>query len=290
MSERQLVTEEPSVHLDFAMQHQIGPLSLDVAFRLTQPWSLLFAPSGAGKTTILRAIAGLLRPQQARIVSRGAITLQSGGSLTAEFVLTNTAAGIFLPPHQRAIRMVSQNAALFPHLNVLQNVRYGFFGRTGTPDERKQGDEALESVLNLCRVEHLAAKMPPQLSGGERQRVALARSLVVPACNLLLLDEPFTGLDVPLRDQLIGGLRAWLAARNIPVLSVTHDIAEAFQLDGEVLKLHEGRIVQQGPAAEVLSEERSRLIRQLRGDPTHGQMRAMGGAPGLAPAPAPPSE
>jgi molybdate transport system ATP-binding protein len=234
------------------MRHRIGPLSLDIAFQLTQPWSLLFAPSGAGKTTILRAIAGLLKPQHARIVSR-------------HFVLTDTTAGIFILPHQRSIRMVAQNAALFPHLSVLENVRYGFFDLARTPEDRKQNEEDLQALLALCRVEHLTTKMPSQLSGGERQRVALARSLAVPGCNLLLLDEPFTGLDAGLRDDLITDLRVWLARRGTPVLSVTHDVAEAFQLDAEVIKLHEGRIVQQGPAAIVLAEERSRLLSQLGG-------------------------
>jgi molybdate transport system ATP-binding protein len=251
------------VHLDFAMKHQLGPLNWDVAFQLTQPWSLLFAPSGAGKTTILRAIAGLLKPQHARIVLRGQIALQTGGTLTADFVLTDTADGVFTPPHKRSIRMVSQNAALFPHLSILRNIRYGIFGVARAPQEREQNEEYLSTLLTICRIEHLTTKAPSQLSNGERQRVALARSLAVPDCSLLLLDEPFTALDATLRDELIADLRVWLARRNTPVLSVTHDIAEAFQLNAQVLKLHEGRLTHQGPAAEVLAEERTRLITQL---------------------------
>lgn len=271
MSENQQATEVPFAHLDFEMRHQIGPLSLDVAFRLTQPWSLLFAPSGAGKTTILRAIAGLLRPQTARIVSRsksqgpsqGPVSLQGGGTLTAESVLTDTASRTFLPPHQRAIRMVAQTAGLFPHLNVLENIRYGYVARAHTPGEQNRNHDTVQDLLTLCHVEHLTTKMPSQLSGGERQRVALARALAASGCRLLLLDEPFTGLDATLRDDLTADLRAWLARRNVPVLSVTHDIAEAFQLSAEILKLHEGRIIQQGPAAEILAEQRSRLLAQL---------------------------
>lgn len=245
------------------MRHRIGPLYLDVTFQLTQPWSLLFAPSGAGKTTLLRAIAGLLKPQQARIVSRGHIASQAGGTLTAEYVLADTTPNIFRPPHQRSIRMVSQNAALFPHLSVLKNIRYGLPARSLTQSKDEPNEESLSVLLTLCRVEHLTAKMPSQLSGGERQRVALARALAAPNCNLLLLDEPFTGLDATLRDDLIADLRVWLTHRNTPVLSVTHDIAEAFQLNAEVLKLYEGSIVQQGPAAEVLAEERARLLTTL---------------------------
>jgi len=251
------------------MKHRLGALSLDAAFELTQPWTLLFAPSGAGKTTILRAIAGLLRPHQARIVSYSSysrISLQNGETLTAELVLTDTAAGTFVRPHQRSIRMVSQNAALFPHLSVLKNIRYSFFDRVRNPEERKQNEADLKAILALSRVEHLTAKMPSQLSGGERQRVALARSLAASGCTLLLLDEPFTGLDAALRDELIADLRVWLGRRAIPVLTVTHDISEAFQLNAEVLRLHNGRIAAQGPAAAVLAEERNRLLNQLRDD------------------------
>jgi molybdate transport system ATP-binding protein len=248
------------------MKHRLGALSLDAAFELTQPWSLLFAPSGAGKTTILRAIAGLLKPRHARIVSQGRISLQDSGMLNAESILTDTAAGIFTAPHRRAVCMISQNSALFPHLSVFQNIRYQFFDPSRSSEKRLANEELFRSLLALCRVEHLTAKMPAELSGGERQRVALARSLAVPACNLLLLDEPFTALDAALRDELIADLRVWLVRRNIPVLSVTHDISEAFQLNAEVLKLRDGRIAAQGPAETVLAEERTRLLAQLTGN------------------------
>jgi molybdate transport system ATP-binding protein len=244
------------------MKHRVGALEIDAGFQLAQPWSLLFAPSGAGKTTILRAIAGLLRPQQARIVARHTIVPSNAPPSTSESVLTDTVAGIFVSAHRRAIRMVSQNPALFPHLNVLENVRYRFFDPARPSDER-QSPDALQSLLALCRVEHLTAKMPAQLSGGERQRVALARALAAGGGSLLLLDEPFTGLDAALRDELIADLRVWLARRGMPVLSVTHDISEAFQLDAEILKLHEGRITAQGPATLVLAEQRARLLSQI---------------------------
>ncbi len=249
-------------HLSFVMKHRIGVLEIDAAFELTQAWSLLFAPSGAGKTTILRAIAGLLQPQHARILVRHRIVPSNAPPVTTESVLIDTAASISIPPHRRIVRMISQNAALFPHLSVLQNIRYKFLRADRDRNESQQFDDYLQSLLALCRVEHLTAKMPAQLSGGERQRVALARSLAAGG-SLLLLDEPFTGLDAALRDQLITDLRVWLAQRSIPVLSVTHDVSEAFQLDAEVLKLHAGRITAQGPASVVLAEERVRLLKQL---------------------------
>jgi molybdate transport system ATP-binding protein len=245
------------------MKHRLGALEIDAAFELTQPWTILFAPSGAGKTTILRAIAGLFKPRHARIVSRLKTFPSNAPPIASECVLIDTAASIFIPPHRRAVRMVSQNAALFPHLSVLQNIRYKFLPADRDREESQQFDDYLQSLLALCRVEHLTAKMPAQLSGGERQRVALARSLAVPACNLLLLDEPFTGLDAALRDELIADLRLWLTRRNVPVFSVTHDISEAFQLNAEILELHNGRITAQGPAPVVLAEERTRLMNQL---------------------------
>jgi len=250
-------------HLSFAMKHRIGVLEIDAAFELTQSWSLLFAPSGAGKTTILRAIAGLLKPQHARIVVRHTILPSNAPPVTTESVLIDTAAGISIPPHRRIVRMISQNAALFPHLSVLQNIRYKFLRADRDRNESQQFDDYLQSLLALCRVEHLTAKMPAQLSGGERQRVALARALAAGGGSLLLLDEPFTGLDAALRDELIADLRVWLARRGMPVLSVTHDISEAFQLDAEILKLHEGRITAQGPATLVLAEHRARLLSQI---------------------------
>jgi ABC-type sulfate/molybdate transport systems ATPase subunit len=145
--------------------------------------------------------------------------------------------------------MVAQRPALFPHLSVLENILY----RSTAPEE----------IFTLCRVAHLLDKHPAQLSGGERQRVALARTLAVPECRLLLLDEPFTGLEASLRDGLIRDLRTYTQMREIPVLLVTHDLAEVFAADAHVLKMEDGRIVASGPAAEVLSSERTRLLERL---------------------------
>jgi molybdate transport system ATP-binding protein len=114
--------------------------------------------------------------------------------------------------------------------------------------------------------------MPRELSGGESQRVSVARAVVAaatfrgPGPALLLLDEPFSGLDLRLRDELLLELHAWLARRKIPVLSVTHDVGEAFQLGAEIIKIAGGKVVAQGPVGDVLAEERRRLMEQLRGD------------------------
>jgi len=127
-------------------------------------------------------------------------------------------------------------------------------------------EEKTEEMLTLFRICHVKEKLPAELSGGEAQRVNLARAAAA-STGLLLLDEPFNGLDLTLRSDLMHDMQAWAAKRNLCVLSVTHDIAEAFQLNAEVIKLSHGRITAQGPAAQVLAEERTRLLTQLNPTP-----------------------
>ena len=226
-------------YLTVELRHRIGALQIDVNFQLSQPWTILFGPSGSGKTTILRAIAGLLRPAHAHI------------SADQSFTLVDTQAGVFLPPHKRAIPLAPQQPSLFPHMTVRENLNYG------------AGRSLDANLLSTFRIEHIADKRPADLSGGEAQRATLARAIALRGSRLLLLDEPFTGLDLNLRDGLIANLLAWQQRHHTPILSVTHDIAEAFQLNAEVIKLSDGRIIAQGPAATVLAEERARLLAQL---------------------------
>jgi molybdate transport system ATP-binding protein len=246
---------------EIALQHRAGPLELDVHFTLDAPWTALFAPSGAGKTTILRMIAGLDHPHSGRIVCHSIRPPQP----PSEFVSLDTHSHINVPPHHRAIRMVAQRPALFPHLSVLKNIVYRMPATTIDGEEIHSNNQHLEAVLELCRVTHLTRKTPSQLSGGERQRVALARTIAAGTGRLLLLDEPFTGLESDLRDDLIRDLKLWTAARSTPVLLVTHDIGEVFAAEAHVLKMESGRIAASGPAAEVLAAERDRLIHRLRG-------------------------
>jgi molybdate transport system ATP-binding protein len=235
-------------------QHRVGTLELDVAFMLQEPWTVLFGPSGSGKTTVLRVIAGFVRPDAGRIVLR---------SSEGELVMTDTARGVFLKPHERKVRTAGQGAALFPHLTVRHNIAFGVQGQNAAAI----ADEA----ITRFRLQEMTEKVPSMLSGGERQRVAIARAATATVgagsgC-VLLLDEPFTGQDVPLRDELIEELRGWLVPMRTPVLSVTHDVGEAFQLGAEVIKIADGRVVQQGPTAEVLAGERVRLLEQLSATP-----------------------
>ena len=243
---------QPAALLQVDIQHRIGTLALDIQFEIRRPWTLLFGPSGSGKTTILRAISGLLRPE------RGSIALR----LPELLIVFDQHAGIFLPPHRRPVRAATQTARLFPNLTVRGNLLYA----AGSPPHSTEHLALADELLALFRIDSLAACSPRQLSGGEQQRASVARAVLsaaLPPRSLLLLDEPFTGLDTPVRDVLLADLQTWLATRRIPVLSVSHDIAEAFQLSAEVIRLHDGRVLQQGPAAIVLAEERTRLLGQL---------------------------
>jgi molybdate transport system ATP-binding protein len=248
-----------SPRLSLQMRHRIGTLAIDVTFALTQPWTVLFGPSGSGKSTILRAIVGLVNPDSSHI----AWTLKDCSpnhpqGVTVRFTIADSDLGKFDPAHARFIPLAPQTANLFPHMTVRGNVGYG------VPARRPDRHAEIETMLSLFRIAPLANELPWALSGGEAQRVNLARAAAATEKGgLLLLDEPFTGLDYTLRSGLMTDLQAWAAQRNLCVLSVTHDIAEAFQLNAEVIKIADGKVVQQGPVAEVLAEERTRLLQQL---------------------------
>jgi molybdate transport system ATP-binding protein len=238
--------------LKVQMRHAVGVLSLDVQFTLTEPWTVLFGPTGSGKTTVLRAIAGFVRPQEGLIVQH-------------ETVLLDSARGIFVPPYQRPIRSAGQTARLFPHRTVRWNAMFG----AGSASNSGETKDIVQEMLHLFRLAALADRLPRDLSGGERQRASVVRAVISaitydgPEKALLLLDEPFTGLDNAMRDDLLAELRECLGRWKMPVLSVTHDVGEAFQLGAEVVKIAEGRVVEQGPVATVLAEERARLLDQL---------------------------
>jgi len=253
------------------IRHRFGALHIDVDFALHERWSILFGPSGSGKTTILRIIAGLIRPDFARIVS----TVSPGTDQERSFTFVDTEAGIFLPAHKRVVRLAPQQPALFPHLSVLNNLKYGMNLFVHDSSEAETRDRIIADLLSRFRIVDLASKRPSELSGGEAQRVNLARAAATGGGRLLMLDEPFSGLDLSLRDELmVNLLRRQEDMRRGQILSVTHDVAEAFQLGAEVIKLAEGRVVAQGPVEVVLAEERTRLLEQL-GCPT-SQVRDVG--------------
>lgn len=240
---------KPSAHLDASLQHRVGTIEIAASFRLTQSWSVLFGPSGAGKTTILRAIAGLVYPDSA------AISLGDGA---AKLLLTDTASKTFLPPRDRNVGLVAQRPSLFPHLSAAENVAFGLQHKF----TRQEISYRVDELLALFQANHLATRRPSQLSGGEAQRVAMARALA-PKPKLLLLDEPFTGLDILLKQSLIYDLRTWIAQTHTPVLMVTHSLSEVFLAGAEVLVLENGKVQAQGEAALVLARQRALLLEQL---------------------------
>ncbi len=205
---------------------------------------VLIGPSGCGKTTLLRAVAGLEHAQAGRI--------RLGEEVVSEGAL-------HVPPESRRIGMVFQDYALFPHLDVGRNVA---FGLAGWPAARRQARVA--EVLALVGLEQAERLHPHQLSGGQQQRVALARALA-PQPRLLLLDEPFSNLDVELRERLAHELRAILKAAGATALFVTHDQLEAFAIGDVIGVMHEGRLHQWEDAYSLYHRPATRFVADFIG-------------------------
>jgi molybdate transport system ATP-binding protein len=217
------------IALDFRLEQ--GSFALEVCERLDARVTVLFGPSGAGKTTILEAIAGLRRP------SRGAIALNGRAVYDA-------ARRIDLPPHERHVGYVSQDVSLFPHLNVRRNLLYG---------QRRGGRLELGTVTAMLAIETLLDRDVRDLSGGERQRVALGRALMS-APEILLLDEPLAAVDVELRRRILPYLERVRDEVKVPMIYVTHDRDEARRFADRVLVLDRGAVVRAGAANDVLTQ------------------------------------
>jgi molybdate transport system ATP-binding protein len=196
-----------------------GTFVLTAAIRIDARTAALFGPSGAGKTTILDAIAGLRRPR------RGSIAI--GGR-----VLFSSSAGINLPPQHRQVGYVPQDVALFPHMDVRQNVLYG--RHPGVSPE-------LDRVVGMLEIDRLLARRVTDLSGGERQRAAVARALMS-GPSLLLLDEPLAAVDVPLRRRILPYLQRVRDELRIPIVYVSHDREEVAELADVVVLIEGGKV------------------------------------------------
>lgn len=206
---------------------------LEVDFQAAPGVTVLFGPSGAGKTTTLRCLAGLLRPDSGRIV-------------LGDRVLFDAEANVDLPPRQRSVGCVFQRPALFPHLTVEENVGYSLRSLSRPARER-----VVRELLELFGIAGLAQRLPSAISGGEYQRAALARALA-PGPALLLLDEPLAALDWPTRRRILAELRQWLHRHAVPVLYVTHDPQEATTLGEHVLVIEQGRLREYGASKSLL--------------------------------------
>ncbi|WP_265500801.1 molybdenum ABC transporter ATP-binding protein [Paracoccus beibuensis] len=217
--------------LSVSLAHSLGVFRLNAAFQAPPGVTALFGPSGAGKTTVVNAVAGLLTPDAGRI--------EVGST-----VLLDRRAGIDLPPHRRRAGYVFQDARLFPHLNVRQNLLYGrWFARGGGPE--------LAEVADLLGLGALLNRRPAALSGGEAQRVALGRALLARP-RLLLLDEPLAALDQARKSEILPWFERLRDQTRIPILYVSHSAEEIARLATTVVRLDRGRVTAQGTPSEVL--------------------------------------
>jgi molybdate transport system ATP-binding protein len=221
-----------------ALRGELGAFRLDVDFSVPMHGiSALFGPSGCGKTTILRSVAGLNRIP-------GRITV--GDEVWQDD-------RHFVPTHRRALGYVFQEASLFAHLSVRRNLIYGE-KRASAVEKYIRFDE----IVELLGIDHLIDRSPLNLSGGERQRVAIGRALLSQP-RLLLMDEPLSALDRIARDEILPYFEALHARLRIPILFVTHDMAEVERLADHLVVLREGRLVEAGPLNDVLSAPGSPL-------------------------------
>lgn len=213
------------------LKHQLSDVTLDMSLEAPPGVTVLFGPSGAGKTTVLRAVAGLLTPDQ------GQITL-AGRTLFGR--------GINLPPHKRRIGYVFQEPRLFPHRTVAQNLDYG------ARLTRRAPPLPCARIIDILGIGALLDRRPATLSGGERQRVAIGRALLS-APDILLADEPLAALDDSRKHKILTCFETLRDDLHIPILYVTHDPAEVARLATTVAVLDKGRLTHHGPAGPILS-------------------------------------
>ncbi|MDM8520461.1 ABC transporter ATP-binding protein [Anaerolineales bacterium HSG6] len=232
--------------LDLDITHSLNPYTLKVKLQVGTELLALFGPSGAGKSMTLQSIAGLVQPNE------GYIRLNN-------IPLYDSQNGLNLPPQRRKIGYLMQDYLLFPHLSVAENIGYGLHHQ---PKSVQQ--EAVERMLSLIQLTSFAQYRPHQLSGGQKQRVALARALVTHP-QILLLDEPFSALDRGTRVELREEVKRWQANLKIPILLVTHDLAEANLLADRIAVYEQGQVLQVGSSAEIMHRPDNLSVARLMG-------------------------
>lgn len=215
------------------IRHRQGAFQLDLRFETGGGLVALFGPSGSGKTSLVNLIAGLLRPDEGSIVVGGR-------------VLADTATGVFVPRHGRRIGYVFQDARLFPHMTVAQNLRYG---RWFAPRAERYAD--FDRIVELLGIDHLLERRPGRLSGGERQRVAIGRALLASPL-LVLMDEPLASLDDARKAEIMPYLERMRDETKIPIVYVSHSVAEVARLATDIVVLDNGKVVASGPTSQIL--------------------------------------
>lgn len=215
--------------------HRFAGFELAVAFEAPDGITALFGRSGSGKTSVVNAVAGLLKPRRGRIVLAGDTLLDTG-------------AGVDLPTHRRRLGYVFQDGRLFPHLSVRQNLTYG---QRLAP--RGAAGPGLDEVCALLGIGALLGRRPGALSGGEKQRVAIGRALLSRP-RMLLMDEPLAALDGSRKEEILPYLERLRDHTAVPVLYVSHSLAEVARLATHIVVLDAGRVARSGPADQVLSD------------------------------------
>ncbi|MBV9523726.1 MAG: molybdenum ABC transporter ATP-binding protein [Alphaproteobacteria bacterium] len=220
--------------LEIAVKHRLGDFVIDARFASGPGLTALFGRSGAGKTSLIDMIAGLVRPQSGRILLDGA-------------ALVDTARAIFVPTHKRRIGYVFQEARLFPHLTVRQNL---LFGRWFAP--RAERHPAAGGIVELLGIGHLLGRRPASLSGGEKQRVAIGRALLA-SPRLLVMDEPLAALDEARKQDILPYIERLRDEVGVPIVYVSHSIAEVSRLATALVLLEAGHVTASGPTAAVMA-------------------------------------
>lgn len=219
--------------IEVAIDHRLGAFRLAITFASSGPLTALFGRSGAGKTSLINAIAGLIRPDRGRIAIDGTI-------------LTDTAQRIFVPAHRRRIGYVFQEGRLFPHLTVRQNLLYGRRFARG-PKNPAETDQ----VIDLLGIGALLPRRPATLSGGEKQRVAIGRALLARP-RLLVMDEPLASLDEARKGEILPYIERLRDETAIPIVYVSHSIPEVARLATTLVVLSEGTVAAVGTPAEIM--------------------------------------
>ncbi|MBN8632826.1 MAG: molybdenum ABC transporter ATP-binding protein [Rhodobacterales bacterium] len=223
--------------LEIRLNHAFGDFRLEVDLALPGGLTCLFGRSGSGKTSIVNAVAGLLRPAKAQILLDG-VALHD------------------LPPHRRDVGYVFQDARLFPHLTVAENLAYG-------PRVRRREAEGFDRIVSLLGIGGLLDRRPGTLSGGERQRVAIGRALLARP-RLLLMDEPLAALDEARKAEILPYVEALRDEIGLPILYVSHSLPEVARLATSIVVIEAGRVVAFGPTAAILSDPETAPLMGLR--------------------------
>lgn len=221
--------------LSVRLQHDLPDLTLDLNFDAPPGVTVLFGRSGSGKTTVVNAVAGLLRPHAGRVAVDG-------------WELFDTEKNLWLPPHRRRLGYIFQEGRLFPHLTVRQNLSYG---RWFAPKRARREDA--DKVIEMLGIGTLLDRRPAGLSGGEKQRVAIGRALLA-SPRLILADEPLAALDDARKAEILPYFERLRDEVSVPILYVTHSAAEVARLATSVVALQDGKAVRHGPASEVMAD------------------------------------